>query len=102
MSSTYLDEVTLDEASFVVLDFETLTPKGRPPEPLELGAMRINPGFRIDPKFRISWLIRPPDGVPITPFDTAQTGIRWEDVHAAPSAARSLAENPHRDRFVSA
>ncbi len=72
------------EAHFVVVDFETLTPKGRPPEPLEVAALHIGPGLKVDSDLSVDWLIRPPDDVPITDFDTAQTGIRWEDVHECP------------------
>lgn len=80
----------IEEASFVVLDFETVTPKGRPPEPIELAVMRIGPGLQVDSQFSFDWLIRPPEGAPITPFDTAQTGIRWDDVRDAPPAAAVL------------
>lgn len=87
-----LDQMRIEEASFVVLDFETVTPKGRPPEPIELAAMCIGPGLKIDSRFQAGWLIKPPEEAPITPFDTAQTGIRWEDVRNAPSAATVITQ----------
>jgi len=90
MTISNLNQMKIEEASFVILDFETVTPKGRPPEPIELAAMRVNSGLRVDSQFRIDWLIKPPEGAPITPFDTAQTGIRWEDVRDAPLAATVL------------
>ncbi len=80
------------EASFVILDFETVTPAGRPPEPLELAAMRIAPGPTSDQSFRVSWLIKPPEGAPLTDFDTRQTGIRWQDIQDAPDVAHVLRE----------
>jgi DNA polymerase-3 subunit epsilon len=74
------------EATYLVVDFETLTPKGRPPEPIELGARRIGPSLEIDRRRSWSWLIKPPPGVPVTPFDTMQTGIKREDLESCPSA----------------
>lgn len=87
-----LDDIDIKSACFVVLDFETVTPKGRPPEPIELAAMRIMPGLIVDSNFDVNFLIRPPAEAPITPFDTAQTGIRWEDVEDAPSVEGILAQ----------
>jgi len=92
MTIANLDEMGIEETSFVILDFETVTPKGRPPEPIELAAMRINPGLHIDSQFKFDSLIKPPEGAPITPFDTAQTGIVWEDVRDAALAAAVLAQ----------
>ena len=92
MTIAELDQLRIDQATYVVIDFETVTPKGRPPEPIELGALRICPGLQVDPQFTFDMLIRPPQGAPVTPFDTAQTGIRWEDVENAPVAADVLNE----------
>ncbi len=78
------------ETAFVVVDFETVTPKGRPPEPLELAAMRLLPGLVVDPHFQFSELIRPPTDAPLTAFDTRQTGIREQDIADAPGAATIL------------
>lgn len=78
------------ETTFVVVDFETVTPKGRPPEPLEFAAMQLLPGLVLDLTFRCSWLIRPPADAPLTAFDTRQTGIRAQDIADAPDAATVL------------
>ena len=78
------------EMTFLVVDFETVTPKGRPPEPLELAAMRLGPGLVLDPTFCFSELIRPPADAPLTAFDTQQTGIRAQDITDAPDAATVL------------
>ncbi|HLZ62146.1 MAG TPA: 3'-5' exonuclease [Ktedonosporobacter sp.] len=78
-----LDALSLDQATFLVLDFETTTPPARPPEPIELAALRIGPGLRIDHTVEVSWLIRPPEDAPLTTFDTRQTGIRADDVREA-------------------
>lgn len=75
---------------FLVVDFETVTPKGRPPEPLELAAMRLLPGLVVDPAFQFSRLIRPPADAPLTVFDTQQTGIRAQDIADAPDAITVL------------
>lgn len=78
------------ETAFVVVDFETVTPRGRPPEPLELAAMRLLPGLVLDQAFQFSRLIRPPADAPLTAFDTQQTGIREQDIADAPDAATIL------------
>ena len=31
----------IDDTEFLVIDFETITPKGRPPEPIEVEILRI-------------------------------------------------------------
>jgi DNA polymerase-3 subunit epsilon len=86
------DSREVGAVTFVVLDFETVTPKGRPPEPIELAALRILPGLMTDPTFKFDRLIKPPPGAPITPFDTAQTGIHPQDVERAPNASSVLRE----------
>jgi len=89
---TPLDERQIEEISFIVVDFETVTPKGHPPEPIELGAMRVSKGLHIDSSFAMSWLIKPPEHAPLTAFDTQQTGIGWQDLRDRPAAQVSLAE----------
>ena len=44
----------IDDTEFLVIDFETITPKGRPPEPIEVGILRIKQNKIICP---ISWYI---------------------------------------------
>jgi DNA polymerase III epsilon subunit-like protein len=65
------------DVTFIVLDFETLTPPGRPPEPIEVAAIagRIGPdgGWRETGRYQA--LIRPPADVPVTGFDQAQNGL---------------------------
>jgi DNA polymerase III subunit epsilon len=67
------------ETEFLVIDFETLTPKGRSPEPIELGIQKID-GYKIDMNASVSWLIRPPEGLHVTKLDTIQTGIKESDL----------------------
>lgn len=87
-----LDHQRIAAASFIIVDFETVTPAKRPPEPIELAAMRIAPGFHLDQQFHANWLISPPAGAPLTAFDTRQTGIREEDLCNKPSATTILQE----------
>jgi len=82
----------IDEVSFLVVDFETVTPKGRPPEPIELAALTIKKGLKLDESLSVEWLIQPPYGAPITRFDTAQTGITWEHVKNKPFIETILCE----------
>lgn len=49
----------IDDTEFLVIDFETITPKGRPPEPIEVGILRIKQK-KIDNNASIDWLIKPP------------------------------------------
>lgn len=84
----------LQRHTFIVVDFETLTPKGRRPVPIEVAALAIRPdptgeGWTEGAQF--SALIRPPDDLTPTRFDIAQTGITPADLADAPAAATVLA-----------
>lgn len=79
------------DTRFLVLDFETLTPRGRPPEPIEVAAILCTPETAASGA-RFSRLIRPPDDVDFTSFDVGQTGIQPEDVENASLAKQVLAE----------
>jgi DNA polymerase-3 subunit epsilon len=63
--------------TFVVIDFETLTPAGRPAEPIEVGAVagRFTPDGQWRESGRYTALMRPPGDVAITRFDIVQTGL---------------------------
>lgn len=78
------DKFVID-TEFLVIDFETITPKGRSPEPIELGMLRIVEN-EIDKKAAIDFLIKPPQGLSLTYFDTKQTGIKESDLIGKPSA----------------
>lgn len=71
----------------MVIDFETTTPKGLPPEPIQLGLVQIDK-LQISEDKQKSWYIKPPIFAPITSFDTAQTGITVKDVQNAPAAGQ--------------
>lgn len=69
----------IKDTEFLVIDFETITPKGRSPEPIEVGVLRIS-NNQIDEKASVNYLIKPPEGLHLTCFDTMQTGIKEKDL----------------------
>lgn len=76
----------------MVIDFEALTPKGRPAEPVEVAAVAGSfRGGQWAESGRFSSLIRPPDDVPVTPFDIAQTGLNATVLRAQRPAALVMA-----------
>ncbi|MBL7499281.1 3'-5' exonuclease [Frankia sp. CNm7] len=89
--------VTLDDPAFlghtfVVIDFEALTPKGRPAEPIEVAAVAGSFCTRHWAETgRFSALMRPPDDVAVTPFDVAQTGITATELRAQRPASQVMA-----------
>jgi DNA polymerase-3 subunit epsilon len=87
-----LDYLSVTEISFIVVDFEAVTHKGHSPEPIEIGAMRIQPPGVVDLAFKVDELICPPDNLPLTPFFTAATGIAWADVQNKASAQEVLSK----------
>ena len=80
---------SIDNTEFLVIDFETITPKGRPPEPIEVGILRIKQN-KIDNNASIDWLIKPPEGLHLTRFDTSQTGITEQDLMHGIDAKRAM------------
>ena len=48
----------IKDTEFLVIDFETITPKGRLPEPIEVGILKIKEN-NIDKELSFDWLIRP-------------------------------------------
>ncbi len=77
--------------TFVVIDFEATTPAGYPAQPTEVAALALrysDGGWR--QAGRYASLIRPPAFAPVTPADTAQTGLTPEQLRQAPSPADAL------------
>lgn len=72
----------LREQSFMVIDFETVTPKGVPPEPIQLGLVQID-NLQVSQTKQKSWFIKLPSFAPLTEFDTQQTGITGKDLQNA-------------------
>jgi DNA polymerase-3 subunit epsilon len=80
-------------ATYVVIDFESLTPAGRSPEPIEVAAIagRFTADLRWAETGRFESLICPPDDVPVTPMDRAQTGITAADLAGQRPACEVMA-----------
>ncbi|MBV7332772.1 3'-5' exonuclease [Chloroflexi bacterium TSY] len=86
-----MDQINISDATYIILDFETITYKGYPPEPVELGAIRISSGLVVDPDFQVSQLISPPIATPITLQHASNMGLRVEDFQDQPSVQEVLA-----------
>lgn len=95
-----LDAYALDPAAraatFVVIDFEGVTPAGYPAEPIEVGAVLLRlhlgrHGWGLAETGRFEALIRPPRHAPLTAFHTGQTGITAAMLAGQPDAATALA-----------
>jgi len=81
----------------VVIDFEALTPRGRPMEPIEVGVLALrHTGGRWLEQARFSALIRPPGDVPVTARCTALTGITAAMLAPARTAREVLGELDRR------
>ena len=72
-----LNDAAFAAVTWIVIDFETLTPAGRSPEPVEVAAItgQFTPAGQWTETGRFHSLIRPPGDVPVTAADQAQTGI---------------------------
>ncbi len=78
--------------TLIVIDFETLTPAGRPAEPTEVAAIALRPsGGRLVEAGRFEALIRPPADVPVTALAVRQTGITAQMLAQASPAAEVMA-----------
>jgi DNA polymerase III epsilon subunit-like protein len=89
-----LNDAAFAAVTWIVIDFETLTPAGRPPEPIEVAA--ISGQFTLTGQWmetgRFHSLIRPPGDVPVTASDHEQTGL----------TARMLAMERTADKVMTA
>jgi DNA polymerase III epsilon subunit-like protein len=88
-----MDDPAFLGATYVVIDFESLTPTGRPPVPVEVAAIagRFSPAGDWEETGRFQSLMRPPDDVPVTSFDQAQTGLTARELDGQPPAAQVMA-----------
>ncbi len=79
--------------TFVVIDFETTTPPGVRPEPIDVAALWLHArdGKPARTGRRFQALIRPPAHAPVTASDTYQTGITPAMVAGQPAAPQILA-----------
>jgi DNA polymerase III epsilon subunit-like protein len=79
--------------TWIVIDFETLTPAGRSPVPIEVAAVagRFDQAGRWAETGRFGSLMRPPDDVPVTSFDRAQNGLSGQVLARQPPAGQVMA-----------
>jgi DNA polymerase-3 subunit epsilon len=85
------DDPAFQATTWVVIDFETTTPTGHPAQPIEVAALALryrHGGWQ--ETGRSTCLIRPPDFAPVTPADTAQTGLTAAQLQQAPPPAEAL------------
>jgi DNA polymerase III subunit epsilon len=87
-----LNSVRLQDASFVVIDFEALALPGQPLEPVEVAAQIVRPGLTVDPGDCWSSLMRPETEVEFSARFLAQVGLREADVESAAVAHSALSE----------
>lgn len=73
------NNILLDKIVFLIIDFETINPKGISPEPIELGVVKLKNKL-IEESSSISWLIQPPKNLHLNKFDILQTGIKESDL----------------------
>lgn len=80
--------------TFVVIDFETLTPARRPAEPIEVAAIagRFDPGGQWRETGRYESLMRPPADIPVTSFDIAMNGLTADVLRRERPAGEVMAE----------
>ncbi len=76
--------------TFVVIDFETTTPSGARPEPIDVAALWLHArdGVPVRTGRRFQALIRPPAHAPVSASDTYQTGITPVMVASQPAASQ--------------
>jgi DNA polymerase-3 subunit epsilon len=88
----YATDSVFTGTGWVVIDFEGTTPMGRPPEPIEVGAVLLRPGAAgMECAGRYEALIQPPAYAPLTAADTRQTGITATMLADRPAAGPVLA-----------
>ena len=97
MLDRYASDPAMRATTFVVLDFEGITPTAAPAEPIEVGAVLLHlhdspRGWRLGETGRFESLIRPPAHAPVTVFDARQTGITPAMLADRPDAATALGE----------
>lgn len=83
----------LDGTTFIVIDFEALTPAGRPPEPVEVAAIALAcRGGQLTETSRFTKLMRPPADVPVTAEFTRITAITAGMLSGARPAREVMAD----------
>jgi DNA polymerase-3 subunit epsilon len=91
-----IDDLSFREKTFITVDFETLTPAGRKPEPIEIAmvAQRLEPqGWRGTGDFES--LMHPPADVRVSGLNTAQTGFTAAMLASSPSIDSVMTRADH-------
>lgn len=92
MAGTLAEDPQFQAMTFHVIDFETTTPAGHRPEPIEVAVITLRPrDGQLAEEARHTALMKPPPHAPVTRFDTGQTGITPQMVDGQPPAAEVLA-----------
>lgn len=91
------DDPRVRRTRFVIIDFEGLTPAGRPPVPIEVAAVTVmlSPTGPVTELGCYESLMAPPPGVPITKFDQA-SGITEALLATAPPPSAVMSELDRR------
>jgi DNA polymerase III epsilon subunit-like protein len=93
MARTLADDPEFRATTFHVIDFETTTPRGYRPEPIEVAVITLHAhDGTLTETARHTALMKPPPHAPVTAFDTGQTGITPQMTDGQPPAAEVLAE----------
>jgi DNA polymerase III subunit epsilon len=92
-ATSLIDDERYQATCFIVIDFEATTPTGSRPEPIDIAAIALRvAGGELREVHRFAALMRPPAHAPVTPLDTAQTGITPAMVADQPTAGQVLAQ----------
>lgn len=92
MAGTLTSDEQFAATTFHVIDFETTTPRGYHPEPIEVAVVSLRvAGTELAETTRHTRLMRPPAHAPVTAFDAGQTGITPRMIAATPPAPEVLA-----------
>ena len=92
-SATMPADLLPEDSTYVVIDFETTTPKGYRPEPIDVAAVELTwHAGALHETGRFQSLISPPAHAPVTWADTDQTGITAAMLADAPDAATVLGQ----------
>ena len=87
----------LDGITFIVIDFEALTPAGRSPEPVEVAAIAVACcDGKLAETTRFTELMRPPAGVPVAAEFTRITAITARMLSGARTAPEVMADLEER------
>ncbi|MEV0623686.1 3'-5' exonuclease [Nonomuraea sp. NPDC050404] len=83
--------------TYLVIDFEALTPAGRPAVPVEVAVLALTvAGDRLSQQWSFESLVAPPAEVPVTAFDVRMTGLTAAMLATAAGPERVMVELDRR------